>query len=361
MSTTRVLRVDPERPDASAIGEAARVLRAGGLVAFPTETVYGLGGRALEADAARRIFAAKGRPATHPLIAHVLDESWAREITSSFGPLSAKLASRFWPGPLTLVLDRAAHVPREVAGGGDTLAVRAPMHPVARALVEALGEPIAAPSANRYQTISPTTAAHVVKSLDGAVDLVLDGGSCARGIESTVVDARGDEVLVLRPGALDLPTLRAALPGVCVRLASLESDAGAGLAVGAVSDSLPRASPGMDARHYAPKARLEIVRGAAAARSRARELASRGQRVGLLSLEKKRSIEASPAAAHEAAADPSLLVRALPGAPAGYEAELFAALHELDDRACAVVVVEEPPDEEPWLAARDRLGRASAP
>ncbi|HSN34083.1 MAG TPA: L-threonylcarbamoyladenylate synthase, partial [Ideonella sp.] len=170
--------------DAPAIAEAAALLRAGELVAFPTETVYGLGGRALDPAALARIFAAKGRPPTHPLIAHVTSPAEAAALSSAWDARAERLAERFWPGPLTLVVPRAPSVPAALSGGKPTVAVRAPAHPVAQALLAALGEPIAAPSANRYQTVSPTTAAHVVRSLGDAIPLVLDGGRCQAGLES---------------------------------------------------------------------------------------------------------------------------------------------------------------------------------
>src|SRR5262245_40513324 len=161
---TRVLRVDPARPDPAILAEAARVLRANGLVAFPTETVYGLGGRALSSEAVTRIFEAKGRPRAHPLIAHVTDEGAARALSADWSERASRLARAFWPGPLTLVVPRAAYVPESLVGGGLSVAVRAPAHPIALALLQAVGEPLAAPSANRFQSLSPTRAEHVLRS-----------------------------------------------------------------------------------------------------------------------------------------------------------------------------------------------------
>src|SRR5579883_1162410 len=235
----RVVPVERDAPAGRAVTEAAEALRAGRLVALPTETVYGLGARAFDERAIALVFAAKGRPTHHPLILHVLDERQARELAARWPDAASRLAGAFWPGPLTLVVDRAAHVPASVAGGGPSIAVRAPAHPVARALIAALGEPIAAPSANRYQGLSPTTAQHVVKQLGDAVDLVLDAGECDAGIESTVVDVRVDPARVLRPGALDLAALRRVLPDVQARVERVEG-------------AQPRLSPGMEARHYAP-------------------------------------------------------------------------------------------------------------
>jgi L-threonylcarbamoyladenylate synthase len=332
----RVLAVDPERPDPAAIAEAADVLRAGGLVAFPTETVYGLGARALDEAAVRKVFAAKGRPSGHPLIAHVEGEAGAREVAAAWSDRASRLAAAFWPGPLTLVVPKEAHVPAAVTGGGDSIAVRAPAHPIARALIAALGEPLAAPSANRYQTLSPTTAQHVVKGLGDAVDLILDGGACHTGIESTVLDMRADPPRVLRPGALDLARLRAVVPDVVLGEEVVPADAS-------------RASPGMDARHYAPHARVVVCERAEVALHAAKALLQR-TRVGVI----QRGGEAPDGAT-------SIVWRILPDDPEAYARALFATLHELDDAGCEVVVIEDVPDDDRWWAVRDRLRRAATP
>ncbi|MBV9945833.1 MAG: threonylcarbamoyl-AMP synthase [Myxococcales bacterium] len=339
-----------------AVEAAVAVLRAGGLVAMPTETVYGLAARALDPEAVARIFAAKGRPGHHPLIAHVLDETQARGLARRWTAPASRLAGAFWPGPLTLVVDRAASVPVVVAGGGDTVAVRAPAHPVARALIAALGEPVAAPSANRYQGLSPTTAAHVVAQLGERVDLVLDAGACDAGIESTVVDARVEAApIVLRPGALAAAALRAHAPDLVVPVSPA-----------AARPDAPRASPGMDARHYAPRARLVLAPTADAARRKADELRSRAAgTVGLVlrdggRLERRGSGAGGAACSEEGASERDLHVRVLPADAAGYGQRLYATLHELDDRGVAHVVVESPPEEEAWWAIADRLGRAAA-
>ncbi len=270
----RVLTVDARAPDAAIIAEAVRVLRAGGLVAMPTETVYGLAARALDEHAVARVYAAKGRPAHHPLIAHVESEAQARVLAASWPAKASLVAKAFWPGPVTVVVDRAPDVPAAVSGGGPSIAIRAPAHPVALALLHALGEPVAAPSANRFQGLSPTTAEHVVKELGDAVDLVLDAGPCDAGIESTVVDLRGPHPRVLRPGALDLASLRQVLPDV-------EAP------TGSVRDAEARASPGMEARHYAPRARLLLADTWEEARRIAYGLAATGARVGLVTHEKR--------------------------------------------------------------------------
>ena len=334
----RVIEVDPVRPEPAKIAEAVAVLRGGGLVAFPTETVYGLGARALDPTAVARVFAAKGRPSGHPLIAHVEGEAGARAIAAEWSERASLLARAFWPGPLTLVVPRGATVPLAVTGGGDSVAIRAPAHPVALALLRAMGEPLAAPSANRYQTLSPTTAAHVVKTLGDAVDLVLDGGPCTAGIESTVLDVRAMPARVLRPGALELAALRRVVPDAVYE-------------PGVVAGEGAHASPGMDARHYAPRARVVLVAGALAAMGHAAEEAGRSG--GKVAVVLRRAPEA-------AARSSAVVVRVLPGEPEGYARELFATLHALDDEGCACVVVQDVPADDAWCAVADRLRRAGA-
>jgi L-threonylcarbamoyladenylate synthase len=340
----RVLVLDPTRPDGAGIAEAARALRGGQVVAFPTETVYGLGARVGDERAIGRVFQAKGRPAHHPLIAHVTGEGAARALASSWPRAASLLAEAFWPGPLTVVVDRAAGVPAALAGGGPSVAIRAPSHPVAIALLVALGEPVAAPSANRYQGLSPTTAAHVVKELGDAVDLVLDGGPCDAGIESTVVDVRGPVARVLRPGALALADLRRVLPDVTAphSAAPLEP---------AARDA-PRASPGMDARHYAPRASLRIERTWSDACKTATELAARRPRSGPVGLIVYGTAPTAPA---------GVVPHVLPEDPVLYARRLYDTLHALDDAGAEAIVVQEVPGGEGWWAVADRLRRASAP
>ncbi|MDP9036951.1 MAG: L-threonylcarbamoyladenylate synthase [Myxococcota bacterium] len=340
---TRVLRVDPRAPDPTAIAEASRVLGEGGLVGLPTETVYGLAADAFDPRAIARVFAAKGRPANHPLIAHVSDEAQARTLAGRWSNHAARLASAFWPGPLTLVVERARHVPSALTGGGSSVAVRAPSHAVARAVIEALGRPVAAPSANRFQGLSATTAAHVTKSLGDAVDLVLDAGPCEGGIESTVVDTRGDIVRVLRLGALS----------VCA-LAALVGHVEASSAV--PSPEQGRASPGMDRRHYAPRARLILSPTRDEALRLARSSAEAGVRVAVLARDGGAAAERDAVAGHA----PGALLRWLPDDPAAYARHLYSALHDLDDAGVSVIVVEDVPAGEPWSAIADRLRRGSA-
>jgi len=332
----RVLVVDAHVPEAWIIVEAVRVLRNGGLVAMPTETVYGLAARALDEHAVARVYAAKGRPAHHPLIAHVENEAQARALAASWPAHASALAEAFWPGPLTMVVARAHHVPAAVAGGGASIALRAPSHPVALALLAALGEPAAAPSANRFQGLSPTTAGHVVKQLGEAVDLVLDAGPCEAGIESTVVDLRSSRPRVLRPGALDLAALRGVLPDVDAPAQTVRADQA-------------RASPGMEARHYAPRARLLLADTWEDARRIASAHAGTGAQVGLVTHEPRAT----------SLPETHLLARWLPRDPAQYARLLYGTLHELDDAGVDLIVVQSVPQEEAWWAVSDRLRRGS--
>ncbi len=332
----RVLTVDPREPDPAAIDEAVSILRAGGLVAIPTETVYGLAAAALDESAVLRIYAAKGRPDHHPLITHVLDEAQARSLAASWPDRAARLARRFWPGPLTLVVDRAAHVPGVVAAGTNSIAIRAPSHPVARAVIAALGQPVAAPSANRFQGLSPTTASHVVKQLGERVELVLDAGPCEAGIESTVVDARSDPPRVLRPGAVDLAALREVVPGIEAQTDSMRGPA-------------PRVSPGMEARHYAPRARLVLADTWLEAQRIAYGIAGGGARVGLVTHEVHTT----------SVREQRVLVRTLPRDPTQYARLLYGTLHDLDDAGVDAIVVQGVPRDEAWWAVDDRLRRGS--
>ena len=321
----------------ASIEAAVRVLRDGGLVAFPTETVYGLGGRALDPVHIARIFEAKGRPSSHPLIAHTDGLPGARALAEghTLGELGERLAAAFWPGPLTLVVARASHVPSALTGGGPSVAVRVPSHPAALALLRALGEPLAAPSANRFQALSPTRAEHVVRSLGDRVALVLDGGPCASGIESTVVDVRGEVPIVLRQGALSMAALRAVCPSVRAldaTAARLETEAS-------------RASPGLDPKHYAPRARVVLVPPEDVAATVFRESAF--GRVGAL-------------VTGSASFPPEVLAERLELSPEGYAKELFAALHRLDEAGVDTMVVARVPETEEWAAVHDRLSRASS-
>lgn len=310
--------------DPAAIARAAAVLRGGGLVVFPTETVYGLGADALDAAAVRRIFAAKGRPADNPLIVHVATASQARALAESVPPAAERLMS-LWPGPLTLVLPRAEVVPAVTTAGQPTVAVRIPDHPAALALLRACGRPIAAPSANRSGRPSPTTAEHVRADLDGLVDVILDGGPCAVGLESTVVDATRAVPLVLRVGGMPVEALRAAVG---------EVDVLSGQDLEAMSRS-----PGLRHRHYAPRARVVLV-----APGQARVMG--GEEVAVMSRSPR---------------PPGFvgLWKEMPTALEGYAHELFAALRELDAPGVETIVVEAVPEVGLGRAIADRLRRAA--
>ncbi|HEU4829848.1 MAG TPA: L-threonylcarbamoyladenylate synthase [Gemmatimonadales bacterium] len=322
-----ILRVHAAAPDPAVIARAARVLREGGLVAFPTETVYGLGANALDARAVSGIFEAKGRPAFNPLIVHVADAAAARALVAHWPAHAETLAAQFWPGPLTLVLPKAAAIPHIVTGGLDDVAVRVPAHPVALALLRECGLPIAAPSANRSTEISPTTAEHVTKALGDRIALVLDGGPTTVGIESTVVDLAGDRARLLRPGMVTVRELEAALGPLDRRPEP--------------SASAPRA-PGQLARHYAPRARLVVCRPEEGAR--------------VLEASVLRPTGAIVVTARHWRADH---VETLPADPAGYAARLYAALHALDDAGCRIIVAEALPEAPGWMALQDRLMRAA--
>ena len=361
---------------------AAERIRAGGLVAFPTETVYGLGANALDAEAVARIYAAKGRPAWNPVIAHVANREAAVALAGQWPAAADCLARACWPGPLTLVVPRGPRIPDLVTAGGHTVGLRVPDHPVALALLRAAGVPIAAPSANRFTAISPTTAQHVVQSLGDRVELVLDGGACPVGIESTVVDCTGSdethEVRILRPGMLDAATLAAHLAPLGVTVATTAPRAiahntthGAGHEghhAGAPNqteshpdrgETAPR-SPGMADRHYAPRADVwlvepdrvsEALAGLAALRDEACSAANdaAGARPRARALWRTLSANA-----------PGLDVVRMPADAGSYARSLYAALHAADTDGVTHLLVELPPAAElAWSGVRDRLTRAA--
>ena len=325
---TELLTVVEGRAGDQAIARAAVLLRAGRLVAFPTETVYGLGARALEPEAVRAIFAAKERPSFNPLIVHVASAAEARALVRSWPEEAEALARAFWPGPLTFVLPKAPEVPDEITAGLDAVAVRAPAHPVAQRLLAAVGAPVAAPSANRYTTISPTTAAHVAKSLGGRIDAILDGGATPVGIESTVLDLSGAAPVVLRPGAIGRDEIAAVIGRVGLR--GVEHAEGAA-----------RPSPGMVKKHYAPDARVALFPPGRL------PMPGAGAKVGVV------AIHPRPAGASVEA------WLQLPADPAGYARQLYGALHALEDAGVTDVLLEELPADPAWDGARDRVQRAA--
>ena len=349
--TTRLLRVDPRDIDATAIAEAASVLRRGGLVAFPTETVYGLGANALDGSAVEGIFRAKGRPTTDPLIVHIGHAARMTDVAVDVPSVVERLAARFWPGPLTIILRKRPEVPEIVTAGLPTVAVRVPAHPVARALLEAAGVPAAAPSANRFSRPSPTTAEHVVADLEGAIDLVLDAGPTEIGIESTILDLTVTPPLVRRPGGAAVSALRAVLPEIVV-VQEMRSE----------REVQP--SPGQLARHYAPRAPLTLYIGpvnriADRVGDRARSAAAAGSRVGILAPAED-LVALAPRIAAAASAGRIVTARYGSRVDAGEAArELFGAMRELDAAGLDQILAIAASAEGIGLAIIDRLTRAA--
>jgi L-threonylcarbamoyladenylate synthase len=303
------------------IRKAAELLRAGGLVAFPTETVYGLGADASSAKAVARLYAVKGRPADHPVIVHFASAeqafAWAREVPEA----ARQLAARFWPGPLTLILKRSTLAHDFVTGGQDTVGLRVPSHPIAHEMLSVFGSGVAAPSANRFGLVSPTTAAHVREDLGDEADLVLEGGPSDVGIESTIVDLSGAGAVLVRPGGISKEEVEK-----IVRLRERE-------------EASPRHSGGLE-RHYAPRTPARLV----PTHELDREIAARKDRVAVLAFSRP-----------DERVDYWLR---MPREPAAYAQRLYAALRELDSAGCEAILVEAPPQAAEWAAVLDRLRRA---
>jgi L-threonylcarbamoyladenylate synthase len=331
-----------------AIAEAVGRLRAGGLVAFPTETVYGLGADALNADAVARVFAAKGRPAHNPLIVHVSGVEMARRVVGAFDVRAQRVADAFWPGSVTIVLPRAEGVPEAVTAGGSTVAVRCPDHALALALIEAFGGPLVGPSANPSGYVSPTSAAHVRSHFgsgfgEGEV-LVLDGGACRGGLESTVVDLSGERARVLRPGLVGGRELSAVL-GEPADEASYRAE----------PDGVAP-SPGLVGAHYQPRARVVVVDTIDGVDAELAALVGAGS-----------AVVVSPPGSPLSVSPPHRSV-AMPETARGYAAELYAVLREADEAGASVVVFALPgasdggggADAAVWAAVRERLGRAAS-
>jgi L-threonylcarbamoyladenylate synthase len=297
------------------IQEAARLLRSGELVVFPTETVYGLGANALDAAAVRKIYALKGRPATSPLIVHVASVEQARELAAEWLPEAERLARQYWPGPLTLVVPKKSSIPDEVTAGLSTVGLRMPRHPVALELLQAAGFPVAAPSANRFTQLSPTTAEHVRQAFGSETPFLLDGGPSEVGLESTVIGVTRDGLEMLRPGMAQVASARSAWD--------------------AVEEGEANRSPGQHWKHYSPRTRLVLVQ---------RGYLPEKGRGAYLWLD------------YNAAAE---WKRRMPAEPEAYAAQIYGALHELDARGFDWIAVELPPDRLEWEAIRDRLTRAA--
>jgi L-threonylcarbamoyladenylate synthase len=357
---TLLLHVAPDDSPSAALTEAAALLRAGELVAFPTETVYGLGADATNPEAVRRIFAAKERPYSDPLIVHIPDARQLPLVAAEIPEVAWRLAARFWPGPLTLVVPRAAGIPALVAAGGATVGVRVPSHPVAQALLRAAEIPVAAPSANRFMHTSPTTAQHVLADLDGRIAAILDGGPSTVGVESTVLDLTSDPPRVLRPGGVTLEALRAVLPQVQGPLAAEAEEAGATEETEAAQDG-PARAPGQMARHYAPRTPLVVfdAQGAPALEAihaLAEAALARGERVGVLLAD-----EEAEALAHLPQHGLQLVMVTLgpEGDLAAISRRLYAALRTLDEQGLDLILAHTFGREGLGLALEDRLRRAA--
>lgn len=339
--TTQVWPVHPEHPEPEVIARAAEIIRRGGLVAFPTETVYGLGANALDAEAVHGIFAAKGRPAYDPLIVHVAGPEELDRVVQAVPPLATELARAFWPGPLTLVLPKASAVPEVVTAGLPTVAVRCPAHPVALALIRAAGVPLAAPSANRFGHTSPTTARHVLDDLAGRIDAVLDAGPTPVGVESTVLDLTQSPPVILRPGGLPREALEA-------RLGRVE------LAHRPAQGAPP--SPGMLDRHYAPHKPLWLLLGprmwALQVMDRlTRRWLAAGRRVGVLVSEEDREYFANAPVISE--------TLGTEGDDATQARRLYQALRALEQAEVDLILARDFGEQGLGLAVRDRLTRAA--
>jgi L-threonylcarbamoyladenylate synthase len=332
---TRVRAVDVDRPEPEVIEEAAAILSQGGLVAFATETVYGLGADATNAEAVGRIFQAKGRPSFNPLIVHVEGIDQARGFTTAWTESAQRLADRFWPGPLTLIVPKTPAIPDVVTAGGPSIGLRVPSPKVARALIARAGVPLAAPSANRSNRISPTCAEHVLADLDGRIEMVLDSGPTTVGLESTVLDLTTSPARILRPGPIGWTELASFFKGG--GLAELTSSH-------AQQEDRP-SSPGMLAVHYAPRTRalrVESVRDAFNLTWR--------ERAGLLAFE---PVERNRVPEHV------VVIEHLD--PVAAAQSLYASLHWLDAQGLDLIIVAMPPAGVPWDAVRDRLRRATTP
>ena len=344
---TKIVKIEQVKEQREALHEAGEILRSGGLVAFPTETVYGLGANGLDAEACAGIYAAKGRPSDNPLILHVANRSMVEQIAAVIPPLAEKLMAAFCPGPITLIMQRKAIVPDRITGGLSTVGIRMPENDVARALIQAAGVPIAAPSANISGRPSPTSAELTARDLDGRIPLILDGGPCHFGVESTIVDCTGDKAVILRPGAITREML--------VELLGEEMVAMDPALVGA--DVVPRA-PGMKYTHYAPKAPLTLIEGMPTRMVRAfqREvvrLQGEGQVVGVM-------------ASHEVLAGLREILPAELMADYGHQgnlpsiaANIYEALRSFDDKPADVLLGEGTTEQGLGLAIMNRLHKAS--
>lgn len=341
-ANTQIIRVDAQEPDSEAIALAAQVIHKGGLVAFPTETVYGLGANALDAGALAHIFEAKERPEHDPLIVHIWQSKQLEQIAIDIPEMAYQLADAFWPGPLTLILKKHPNIPRIVTAGNDTVAVRMPAHPIAQALLRQANVPIAAPSANRFSRPSPTTAQHVLGDLEGRVDLVLDGGSTQIGLESTILDITAPIPIVLRPGGLTLEALRPYLPTIAFRPQYIPEDTAA-------------PAPGTLLKHYSPHAELRLFDGEAsqvdlAMYEHAQNSLAQQQKVGILARDDEEASKFS-------GLDVQIVL--IGDKHEEMAAALFAGLRTLDTLQVDLILVRAPQQTGLGLALYDRMLRAA--
>lgn len=339
---TEVIPIDPLHIDATNLEQAAAIIRRGGLVAFPTETVYALGADVFNRTAVEAVFHAKGRPATDPLIVHIAHAEQVNQVASRMPLLAQQLAAAFWPGPLTLVLPRKESIPAEVSAGKNTVAVRLPAHPVICRLIEEAGVPVVGPSANRFGHTSPTSAQHVLDDLDERIDAVIDSGPTLIGVESTVLDVSGTEPCLLRPGGISLEQLHPYIPDLKFVPAYLNETSAA-------------TGPGMLLTHYAPRARLMLYDGSPDAVQMAliqgiAEQQQLGKSVGVL------IIMDNPTRYEQAGAKVIHAGETLESAASG----LFRAMRELDSQGVDVILADAPPASGIGLAIRDRLIRAAS-
>lgn len=341
---TEILKLDSVNPDPDKIKHAAEVIRAGGLVAFPTETVYGLGANALDAAAVQNIFTAKGRPADNPLIVHIVETSELSKLTDNIPPVAYTLMDRFWPGPLTMIFNKSKAVPGIVTAGLDTVAIRMPSHPIAKALISESGLPIAAPSANASGKPSPTTAQHVIEDLYGRVDVIIDGGCTNVGLESTVLDVTSTPPSILRPGGITAEQLEHVLQKIDIDPALVSQKN---------YDAIPR-SPGMKYKHYSPKAEVIIIQGSLdkiveKINKLAARYAAEGKKVGILATEQTKSSYLSG----------NIISMGDRSNPETIAANLFRDLREFDEKNVDVVLAEAVDSSGIGFAVMNRMSKAA--
>jgi sua5/yciO/yrdC/ywlC family protein len=344
VETKRITVTDSDRIKEEELEEAARILREGGLVAFPTETVYGLGANALDEEAAKKIYAAKGRPSDNPLIAHISSPEELKPLAAEIPDMAKKLMDCYWPGPMTLVFKKTDLVPYGTTGGLDTVAVRMPSDPVAKTLIRLAGVPIAAPSANSSGRPSPTTADHVWQDMEGKIDMIVDGGPVGIGLESTIIDVTGPVAMILRPGAITIEMVRETLGEAEMDPAIL----------GPMKEGEHPKAPGMKYRHYAPKAPLTLVEGemdqvVKTINRLAREALKEGKKVGIICTDETRTC-------YPAGMIQSIGIRAKEETVAH---NLYAVLREFDDLGADVIYSESFPGDQIGQAIMNRLTKAA--